>query len=224
MHEQTVKVISHNSSTSIMTFMDRWIQTRVVQLLPSWCSTRLLTMMTLPISVLIVVLCGKARETVEWLWGINILIAMQYVTDTLDGAVGRARNEGYVRWGYYMDHLLDYVFLCSLVFGYSLLVPEKASWFVGIAAVFAGFMVNTFLLVAASDEFKIAFYGIGPTECRMMFIAVNTIVATRGTSCIGSGLHWVAAISSILLVLFVFNCQRRLARIDISAKNSSDHG
>lgn len=205
-----------------MTPVDRWLQTKVVQLLPEWCGTRLLTMMTLPISALIIALCWVAREKITCLWGVNLLIAMQYVTDTLDGAVGRARGEGYVRWGYYMDHLLDYVFLCSLVVGYSLLVPEKALWFVGIAAVFAGFMVNTFLLVAASDEFKIVFYGIGPTECRMVFIAINTFVVTHGASCVRSALPWVLGTSLSSLVLFVYNCQKRLSKIDLNAKNSSN--
>jgi hypothetical protein len=51
---------------------------------------------------------------------------MQYVTDHYDGKIGKYRNTGLVRWGYYMDHLLDYVFLCSIIIGYAFILPEKS--------------------------------------------------------------------------------------------------
>jgi len=204
----------------MLTPVDRWLQTRGVALLPLWLGTRPLTLLTLPISAGIVLLCWLAKSQAPWLWGVSLLIASQYVTDTLDGAVGRARQEGFVRWGYYMDHLLDYVFLCSLVGGYALMIPSSALWFVGIAAVLAGFMLNTFLLVAASDEFKIVFYGIGPTECRVAFIAVNSIVAVKGQSCVGATLPWVLGTGFLLLALFVYRCQKRLFQVDVDAKNT----
>jgi phosphatidylglycerophosphate synthase len=211
-----MSLLSHNTSTSMLTPLDRWFQTEGVALLPKWCGTRLLTLMTLPISIGIVVSCWMGT----WLWVVSLLIAAQYVTDTLDGAVGRARGEGYVKWGYYMDHFLDYVFLCSLVVGYALMVPSSALWFVGIAAVMAGFMVNTFLLVAATDEFKIVFYGIGPTESRIAFIVLNSVVAVKGSGVIVSALPWVLGILSAMLVVFVYRCQKRLSEADIHAKNN----
>ena len=215
-----MSLLSHNTSTSILTPLDRWFQTKGVALLPKWCGTRLLTLMTLPIALGIVALCSLARMQAAYLWPVSLLIASQYVTDTLDGAVGRARSEGYVRWGYYMDHFLDYVFLCSLVVGYALMVPSSALWFVGIAAVMAGFMVNTFLLVAATNEFKIVFYGIGPTESRIAFIVLNSIVAVKGSLVIVSALPWVLATLSAMLVVFVYRCQKRLSEADIHAKNN----
>jgi archaetidylinositol phosphate synthase len=214
-------ILSHNTSTSMMTPLDRWLQTKGVALLPLWCGTRLLTLLTLPISMSIVVFCWMARLNAPWLWAVSLLIASQYVTDTLDGAVGRARSEGYVRWGYYMDHFLDYVFLCSLVVGYALMVPTAALWFVGIAAVMAGFMVNTFLLVAATNEFKIVFYGIGPTESRIAFIVLNSIVAIKGSGVIVSALPWVLGTLSVMLAVFVYRCQKRLSKVDVNAKNSA---
>lgn len=215
-----MSLLAHNTSTSVFTPLDRLLQTKVVPLLPEWCGTRVLTLMTLPISVGIVLLCSLARMQAAYLWPVSLLIASQYVTDTLDGAVGRARGEGFIRWGYYMDHFLDYVFLCSLVVGYALMVPSSALWFVGIAAVMAGFMVNTFLLVAATDEFKIVFYGIGPTESRLAFIVLNSIVAVRGSGVIVSALPWVLATLSVMLAVFVYRCQKRLSRVDIHAKNN----
>ena len=32
-------------------------------------------------------------------------------TDSFDGALGRRRDTGIPKWGYYMDHLLDFVFM-----------------------------------------------------------------------------------------------------------------
>ena len=53
------------------------------------------------------------------------MITLQWLTDSLDGAIGRYRNVGLIRWGYYMDHFLDYIFLCSILIGYSLILPDN---------------------------------------------------------------------------------------------------
>jgi hypothetical protein len=51
-----------------------------------------------------------AARDLRWLWGVSAMIFMQYATDHYDGKLGKYRGTGLVRWGYYMDHLLDYFF------------------------------------------------------------------------------------------------------------------
>jgi hypothetical protein len=40
------------------------------------------------------------------------MLGPQWFTDCLDGALGRYRDTGIPKWGYYMDHFLDFVFMC----------------------------------------------------------------------------------------------------------------
>jgi phosphatidylglycerophosphate synthase len=115
-----------------------------------------------------------ARTNVHWLWAVCGMIVGQYITDLLDGAIGRLRNTGLVKWGFYMDHFLDFMFLCAMLIGYALLIPQayRTNVFF-IMTIFAGFMVHSFLSFAATNRFQIAYMGIGPTELRIGFILAS---------------------------------------------------
>jgi phosphatidylglycerophosphate synthase len=157
-------------------FVNRWVNT-----IPKWLETYHLTMMTILWSALVILSAWQVRETecVQWLWGVSIAVVLQYLTDLFDGAVGRTRNTGLVKWGFYMDHFLDFIFQCALIVAYALISPPEFNlqwWFFAILAITSGFMVNSFLSFAATNEFEIYFLGIGPTEIRIYFIALNTVI------------------------------------------------
>lgn len=97
--------------------MVNWLVPRV----PPFIETYHLTLLTLLWSIGIVAFSFLARDNINWLWGASFFILLQYITDVLDGAVGRYRETGLVKWGFYMDHLLDYVFLASVIVGYALI-------------------------------------------------------------------------------------------------------
>ncbi len=84
--------------------------------IPSFIETYHLTLTTLLWSMAIVGFSYLAQFNIHWMWLTSVMIIFQYLTDLFDGAVGRLRNTGLIRWGYYMDHFLDYIFL-SLVSG-----------------------------------------------------------------------------------------------------------
>ena len=106
--------------------LERGMVNWLVPKVPSWLETYHLTMLTLVWSVGIVVASLAARQSLHWLWLVSGFIALQYLSDVLDGAVGRYRDTGLVKWGFYMDHFLDFMFLSSVVVGYSLaLAPHR---------------------------------------------------------------------------------------------------
>ena len=78
--------------------------------IPLQIGTVHLTLMTILWSGGIVMAGYLARTDMRWLWLFSVCIFLQYVTDMLDGAVGRMRNTGLIKWGFYMDHFLDYIF------------------------------------------------------------------------------------------------------------------
>ncbi|MEZ5342150.1 MAG: hypothetical protein R2706_12085 [Acidimicrobiales bacterium] len=55
-------------------------------------------------------------------------------------------------------------------------------------------MALSFLSFAATNQFQIAFYGIGPTEIRIGYIALNTLVYFAGSEMFwwGSQSSWPA--------------------------------
>ena len=195
----------------------------LLPLVPRWLETNHLTLMTLPWCGFILLFSYLARFSIHWLWGVSAMIAAQYVTDLLDGAIGRQRNTGLVKWGFYMDHFLDFLFLCAILIGYAILIPrgQRAGLFF-VVALFAGFMVNSFLAFGATNRFRIAYMGFGPTEMRIAFILVNTLLIVFGASWISAALPYTLAAAAFGLFLTVYNTQRELWRADMAARHGHD--
>jgi len=73
--------------------------------LPKFLTSRRLTSLTL---VELAVLAGVTLFFPDKVsLGLTFTLLAHYITDALDGAVGRFNKEGYVLWGYYVDHSFD---------------------------------------------------------------------------------------------------------------------
>lgn len=198
--------------------MVKWLVPRV----PSWLETYHLTMLTLAWCAGIVLAGLMAQQNLHWLWLVSAFIALQYLTDVLDGAVGRYRDTGLIKWGFYMDHFLDYLFLASIIIGYALALPDLPSyWFMALLALGGAFMVNMFLSFAATNEFKISALGIGPTEIRVFFILVNAGIILFGSSWLIVALPIATVILTALLAWMVFNTHKHLWKLDMEHKQAT---
>lgn len=199
----------------------------LVPLVPKRIETYHLTITTILWSILIIVSSFLARYNINWLWFTSFMIFAQYITDLLDGEIGRRRKTGLIKWGFYMDHFLDYIFLLSILIGYSMLLPDKYKFILFyIFALFGAFMVNSFLSFAATNEFKIAYLGIGPTEIRLIFIIINTLLIIFGKTYLAPALPYVLFFSTIGLIITVYKTQKYIWKIDMDnlKKESNKRG
>jgi hypothetical protein len=208
------------TNTSFLTPFERRLAIRVLPRIPSWLETYHLTMLTLVWSSLILFFSYLAARDLRWLWGVSAMVALQYVTDHYDGKIGKYRGTGLVRWGYYMDHLLDYVFLCSVIVGYAFILPERSRFQVLIMlAIFAGYEVSTFLAFAATDRLKISYLKFGPTEFRLALIVINALLVQYGTRQMINGLKYVNIGAVIGLAFMVYRTHKVVWAMDMEQKN-----
>ena len=204
-----------------MSHLHKWEQRFVkwgTPKIPPYVETYHLTAMT-------IVWCGGvllfgflAQYNIQWLWGSSAMILLQYLTDLFDGAVGRHRNTGLVKWGYYADHFLDYMFMCCILIGYTFFIPDRFGFMFFILMVYGGFMVNAFVSFGALNEFRVSYFGIGPTEGRIGFIAANTMLAIFGQTYLSQFLPHVLVAASIALIVVVYYTQKKIWAIDMKAK------
>jgi archaetidylinositol phosphate synthase len=210
---------ANKTNTSFLSPLERRLSPIVVPRIPSWLQTQHLTMLTVVWSLLILGFSYLAATDVRWLWGVSLMIFFQYVTDHYDGKVGKYRNTGLLRWGYYMDHLLDYFFLCSVIIGYAFILPEKSRYqLLFLLAVFAAFAVSAFLAFSATDSLTISYLKFGPTEFRLALIVINTLLILFGTRYMISGLKYVNAGAVVALCFVVFRTQKDIWQIDMREK------
>ena len=213
---------AHKTNNSFLAPLERRLAPIVIPRIPLWLETQHLTMLTLVWSLLILLFSSLAARNLRWLWLVSVMIALQWVTDHYDGKIGKHRNTGLARWGYYMDHLLDYFFLCSVIIGYAFILPERSRFqLLLLLALFAAYDFSTFLAFSATDELKISHLKFGPTEFRVALIIINGLLVNFGTKHMISGLKWVNAGAVVGLVFLIYGTQKRIWKIDMEGRESS---
>ena len=187
-------------------------------LVPSWMGTVYLTLMTFLWAVLVVFFGRLAVGNIQWLWAFSACIFVQHVTDMLDGEVGRRRNTGLIKWGFYMDHFLDYVFTCAIIAGYAFLLPSAYLPLVVVClAVSGGFMIHTLLDFSITGDFKISFKRIGVAEARCFLIALNAALIVFGTELFVTAFPFIVLLSCVALAVVVYRSQKIYASLDKNA-------
>lgn len=210
-HKKVGRSLLHESEQKLIKFL--------LPKIPQYIETYHLTNTTILWSIGILVFSYLAKENYIWLWGNSLMILMQYLTDLVDGAIGRFRNTGLIRWGYFMDHFLDYIFLTCLLIGYSFVLAEaEKDLLFFVLATFGAFMVNSFLMFAATNKFQISYFKIGPTELRLVFVFVNSALALFGTTQLGGALPFVLGASFLGLCVLVYRTQDELWKQDMKEK------
>jgi len=186
---------------------------------PRWLQGYHLTLTTIAWSVGLIVFGYQAQHNRSWLWLSSLMFFLQWFTDCFDGALGRHRDTGIPKWGFFMDHLLDFVFMGSALVGYSFLFTGLTEHLIHfLIPVFGCFMVSSYLAFGASNEFKITYLWIGPTEVRVFFIMLNCFIIIFGTDPVESVVPYVFVFSIIALCVVVYRTQKYLWRIDMTEK------
>jgi phosphatidylglycerophosphate synthase len=213
------------TNTGLLVPLERRLARFVLPRIPLWLETYHLTLLTPIWSIGIVVFGYLAVRDLRWLWMVNLMIVLHYFTDHLDGKLGKFRDTGLRKWGFYMDHLFDYGFLCSILIGYSFLLPQRAIFsMMLVLCVFSAFMFHTFLMLAATDEFKVSFAVFGPTELRLVLIIINGMLVRFGVRPLKGTLPYIAVCGTVALALLAYRAQKRLWKSDMQAKAASAAG
>jgi phosphatidylglycerophosphate synthase len=221
MHREPL-ALATKSSASLLSPLERRLARFVVPRIPLWLGTHHLTLMTLVWCAGLVGFGRLAAGDLRWLWGSSLMIALQWVTDFFDGKVGKHRDTGLVGWGFYMDHLLDFAFLCAVLAGYAFVLPPSSHLhLLLLLAVFGGFMVNSFLAFAATGRFHISHGKLGPTEFRLALVCVNSLLVLYGTRRMGKVLPYVAACGFAALCVLAYRTQRELWLRDLERKREA---
>jgi archaetidylinositol phosphate synthase len=150
--------------------------------LPLWCTPDFLTLMALASTMLTTIFYMLYAISPLFLLAVNLCMVINWFTDATDGRAARVRGISRPNYGYYVDHICDSLGLVFITLGVALsgmiLTP---SWVVG------GFLmlmvyIHTYLKTTAFQEFDPSLNGFGPTEARLLLIAVNLLIFCFGNS------------------------------------------
>jgi phosphatidylglycerophosphate synthase len=155
-----------------------------------------------------------------WLWAASGLLIVHWLGDSLDGTLARVRRTERPRYGYYLDHLVDA--LATALIGIGLGLSPYMLLSVGLLIVIAYLIlsINTYLETQALGVFALGYGGVGPTEVRLLLIALNTAIA------LGAGLGFSVgelgltvldlvglAIAGVMIAALIGRAARNLRRL-----------
>jgi archaetidylinositol phosphate synthase len=112
------------------------------------------------------------------LWGVVLMLAVNWFGDSLDGTLARVRRQERPRYGFYVDHVLDAVGLLFLIGG--LMLGGFMSPAIGAAFLIAYYLLSNEIALATHTvgTFRISYWKFGPTELRIL-MAVGTLQLLR---------------------------------------------
>jgi len=214
---------AHKTSSSLLSPLEKRVVGRVLPRIPPWLETYHLTLLTPVCSLGIIGFSWLAAHDIRWLWMVSVMVGLQYICDFLDGKIGKYRDTGLEKWGFYMDHLLDYFFVFAVLFGYALILPDRAGInLLLVLGIFSAFMINSFLTFATTERFHISHYKMGPTEFRIALVVINGLLVRFGPAKMIRPLRYVALGGLVCLVVLAFTTQRELWRLDMKRKGERD--
>ena len=186
---------------------------------PKILETYRLTYLSLVWTFFILLFGYLASSNIKWLWMVSIMIIFHYITDMFDGAVGRYRETGLIRWGYFMDHILDFLYLNSILLVYAFIFSSNSHFLImALMVIFNAFFINSHLAFSATEEFKITYLRIGPTEIQLAFVIINVLIIFIGTHLIEKAIPFVLVMSIIVFAALLIKTQKNIWDIDMQNK------
>lgn len=188
--------------------------------MPPWVTPDRLT--TLGMLGALMIFAGYVASNLgdQWLWLAIGGYFVQWFGDSMDGSLARFRGIERPRYGYFLDHSCDGFATTLVVVGIGL--SKYVMLEVALVAL-AGYLllsIHAFLSVRVLGELKLSYLNAGPTELRLILIALTLAMIAAGSEpVLPGGFTWfdvlVGGIGLLLIALFVLQTAviaRRLAQ------------
>jgi phosphatidylglycerophosphate synthase len=107
------------------------------------------------------------------LLGVIVCLALNWLGDSLDGTLARARQQLRPRYGFYVDHMVDSFGALALMGGLALSGYMHPWIAIGLLIAFLLLSIQSYLATHALGEFRLSFWRFGPTELRILLALGN---------------------------------------------------
>lgn len=140
---------------------------------PAWLTSDQLTALGLAAQVGAGISYALARFDRRALLVVIVLIALNWLGDSLDGTVARVRGQERPRYGFYVDHVVDIFGSAALMVG--LACSGFLDWQIAMAMLVAFLLLSgeSYLAAYTLSRFEMSQGLFGPTEIRLLLIAGN---------------------------------------------------
>ncbi len=163
-------------NTGLLRRIERVVLVWLAERMPPWVTPDVLTCIGFLGAIVTFAGYAFSGSHPALLWIASLGIAGNWFGDSLDGTVARFRKIERPRYGYYLDNALDCIAALLLTVGLAISGYVRSD--LAFLALSAYMMLSalTFLRANVSDVFQISYAAVGPTEIRIWFIVLNTLM------------------------------------------------
>lgn len=207
---------------NLLAVAERKLLNRLCSLMPAWVTPDLLTVLGVIGAVMTFAGYAASFWGPEWLLLAIVGYVVQWFGDSMDGSLARYRHIERPSYGYFIDHSCDGLVVLLILAGMG--ISPFVTMDVAMIAL-AGYLllsIHAFLSARVLGEFKLSYLAAGPTELRLVLIALTVMMMILG---FGPGMFapwsgfdiFVGGVGAILILLFIIQTLvtgRRLAQQD----------
>ena len=158
--------------TSLLNAAEKKVLVKLAKIQPRWMTSDILTYFGVAAAVFYAVFCWLANYNVNCLWAASFCLVLNWYGDSLDGTLARVRNTQRPKYGFFIDHSLDAITTCLFCVGIGLSPMMDMNIALFILSGYLVMSIYTYLSTIVLDEFKLTYASLGPTEVRLILIAV----------------------------------------------------
>lgn len=162
----------------VTTRFEAWFLPRAAARLPGWVLPDHLTVLGLLAATAIAAAYLLTNRDPAWIWAANAGIVIHWFADSLDGTLARVRRIERPRYGFYLDHLSDAYSTFAIGLGMGLSPYMLLAVSLAIVVAYLVLSINVYLETHVFGEFRYGYGVVGPTEARVLLIALNVVVVT----------------------------------------------
>src|SRR3954451_24256846 len=209
---------------------EKRVLTAIARRVPRWILPDDMTALGVASAIGICIAYVATNADRSWMWAATVLLVVHWLAHSLHGTLARVRGIERPRCGYYLDHLVDAISTACIGIGLGLSPFMLLSTGALIVVAYLMLSINVYLESYALGRFAIGYGRIGPTEVRVLLIALNVALALGA----GLGFHLggigmnafdlvglaVAAVMCALMIGRAIANLRRLAREEPAASRA----
>lgn len=187
---------------------ERRVLTWMCARLPRWTTPDHLTALGLFGGVLI--FAGYAASSFHsgWLWLAIGGFVVHWFGDSLDGSLARFRKIERPQFGYFIDHSVDALANLMILAGLGLSPFVRLDIALFTLAGYLLLSIHAFLAARIVGEMRLSYLAAGPTELRLLLIAMSLLMLTFGPyPLLFNGMSgfdlFVGSVGVIMVILFI---------------------
>lgn len=167
---------SKRIQTSILNGVEKKFLVWCAAKMPTWVTSDMLSFFGATGALVIAAGYILSDYNIQWLWLSSFGFIMHWFGDSMDGTIARVRNTQRPIYGYYLDHTLDAITESFMFLGLGLSNLIRLDIAMLMFAIYLMLTINVAINAHLKKEFKLTYFGLGPTEFRVLAIIINTVM------------------------------------------------